>query len=56
MISLGTMFGGWRIVKTMGTKITKLQPIGGFSAEDCRRLFYYWRVYWPEYPSAQLTQ
>jgi len=27
------MFGGWRIVKTMGTKITKLQPIGGFSAE-----------------------
>jgi len=33
MISLGTMFGGWRIVKTMGTKITKLQPIGGFGAE-----------------------
>ncbi|MBN1365944.1 MAG: inorganic phosphate transporter [Syntrophaceae bacterium] len=33
MISMGTMFGGWRIVKTMGTKITKLQPIGGFSAE-----------------------
>jgi PiT family inorganic phosphate transporter len=33
MISLGTMFGGWRIVKTMGTKITKLEPIGGFSAE-----------------------
>jgi len=33
MIALGTMFGGWRIVKTMGTKITKLQPMGGFSAE-----------------------
>jgi inorganic phosphate transporter, PiT family len=33
VISLGTMFGGWRIVKTMGTKITKLQPIGGCSAE-----------------------
>lgn len=32
-IALGTIFGGWRIVKTMGTKITKLQPIGGFSAE-----------------------
>jgi PiT family inorganic phosphate transporter len=32
-IALGTMFGGWRIVKTMGTKITKLQPFGGFSAE-----------------------
>ncbi len=33
MISLGTMAGGWRIVKTMGTKITKLQPMGGFCAE-----------------------
>ncbi len=33
VIAFGTMFGGWRIVKTMGTKITKLQPIGGFSAE-----------------------
>jgi len=32
-IALGTLFGGWRIVKTMGTKITKLQPIGGFCAE-----------------------
>jgi PiT family inorganic phosphate transporter len=33
MIALGTMAGGWRIVKTMGTKITKLRPIGGFCAE-----------------------
>jgi PiT family inorganic phosphate transporter len=32
-IAFGTLFGGWRIVKTMGTKITKLQPIGGFCAE-----------------------
>ena len=32
-IGIGTMFGGWRIVKTMGTKITKLQPFGGFCAE-----------------------
>ncbi len=32
-ISLGTLFGGWRIVKTMGQKITKLRPVGGFSAE-----------------------
>jgi inorganic phosphate transporter, PiT family len=32
-IALGTMSGGWRIVKTMGTRITKLQPIGGFCAE-----------------------
>ncbi|MFH1078954.1 MAG: inorganic phosphate transporter [Pseudomonadota bacterium] len=33
MIAMGTMAGGWRIVKTMGTKITKLQPMGGFCAE-----------------------
>ncbi|MBU1743430.1 MAG: inorganic phosphate transporter [Proteobacteria bacterium] len=32
-IALGTMFGGWRIVKTMGMRITKLAPIGGFAAE-----------------------
>ena len=32
-IALGTMFGGWRIVKTMGMKITELRPIGGFCAE-----------------------
>jgi PiT family inorganic phosphate transporter len=32
-IALGTMFGGWRIVKTMGQKITKLRPVGGFAAE-----------------------
>ena len=32
-IAFGTMFGGWRIVKTMGSKITKLQPLGGFCAE-----------------------
>jgi PiT family inorganic phosphate transporter len=33
MISLGTLFGGWRIVHTMGTRITKLRPVGGFCAE-----------------------
>ncbi|RCS59378.1 inorganic phosphate transporter [Parvibium lacunae] len=32
-IGLGTLFGGWRIVKTMGQKITKLKPVGGFCAE-----------------------
>jgi PiT family inorganic phosphate transporter len=32
-ISLGTLFGGWRIVRTMGTRITKLRPVGGFCAE-----------------------
>ena len=33
VIALGTMAGGWRIIKTMGTRITKLQPMGGFCAE-----------------------
>jgi PiT family inorganic phosphate transporter len=32
-IALGTMAGGWRIVHTLGSKITRLQPVGGFSAE-----------------------
>jgi len=32
-IGAGTMFGGWRIVKTMGQRITKLKPVGGFCAE-----------------------
>ena len=32
-IGLGTTFGGWRIVKTMGMRLTKLQPVGGFCAE-----------------------
>jgi PiT family inorganic phosphate transporter len=32
-IALGTLFGGWRIVKTMGQKVTKLKPSGGFCAE-----------------------
>ncbi len=32
-IGMGTMFGGWRIVRTMGQKITKLKPVGGFCAE-----------------------
>ena len=32
-IGLGTLTGGWRIIHTMGSKITKLQPVGGFAAE-----------------------
>jgi PiT family inorganic phosphate transporter len=32
-LGFGTLFGGWRIVKTMGQKITKLKPVGGFCAE-----------------------
>jgi len=38
VIALGTMFGGWRIVKTMGQKITKLRPVGGFCAETAGAL------------------
>lgn len=38
VIALGIMSGGWRIVKTMGTKITKLRPIGGFCAESAAAL------------------
>jgi PiT family inorganic phosphate transporter len=32
-MGLGTLSGGWRIIKTMGTRITKLKPVGGFAAE-----------------------
>jgi PiT family inorganic phosphate transporter len=38
VIALGTYFGGWRIVRTMGSKITKLKPIGGFCAESAAAL------------------
>jgi len=37
-IALGTLAGGWRIVKTMGMRITKLRPVGGFSAETAGAL------------------
>jgi len=37
-IAAGTYFGGWRIVKTMGQKITKLKPVGGFCAETAGAL------------------
>ena len=37
-IALGTYFGGWRIVHTMGSKITKLKPLGGFCAETAGAL------------------
>jgi PiT family inorganic phosphate transporter len=37
-IALGTLSGGWRIVHTMGTKITKLKPVGGFCAETAAAL------------------
>ena len=37
-IALGTLFGGWRIVHTMGTRITRLRPVGGFCAETAGAL------------------
>ena len=37
-MGLGTLMGGWKIVKTMGLKITKLKPISGFSAESAGAL------------------
>jgi PiT family inorganic phosphate transporter len=33
-ISLGTLLGGWRVIKTLGIKVTKLKPVGGFCAES----------------------
>jgi PiT family inorganic phosphate transporter len=37
-IALGTLAGGWRIVKTMGMRLTKLRPVGGFCAETAGAL------------------
>jgi PiT family inorganic phosphate transporter len=37
-IALGTLSGGWRIIHTMGSKITRLQPVGGFAAETAGAL------------------
>ena len=45
MIALGTMSGGWRIVKTMGTKITKVTPLEGFAAETAGALTLYLTEY-----------
>ncbi len=44
-IALGTMFGGWRIVKTMGQKITKLTPFEGFSAETAGAITLFFTQY-----------
>ena len=44
-IGLGTLSGGWRIVKTMGTKIVKLQPVGGFCAESSGALTLFMATY-----------
>jgi PiT family inorganic phosphate transporter len=44
-MGLGTAFGGWRIVKTMGMKITKLKPIGGFCAESAGAFTLFFATY-----------
>ena len=43
-MGLGTYFGGWRIVRTMGTRITKLKPVGGFSAETAGAITLFFSV------------
>lgn len=45
VIALGTMLGGWRIVRTMGMKITKLKPMGGFCAETSSALTLFLATY-----------
>lgn len=45
-MALGTAFGGWRIVKTMGMKITKLKPMGGFCAETAGAITLFIVSYW----------
>ncbi|WP_341677902.1 inorganic phosphate transporter [Niveibacterium sp. SC-1] len=45
-IGAGTMFGGWRIVKTMGQKLTKLKPVGGFCAETGGALTLFIATHW----------
>ena len=45
-ISLGTLFGGWRIVHTMGSRITKLRPIGGFAAETGGAIAIQFATHW----------
>src|SRR6185295_11726867 len=44
-IGLGTLFGGWRIVKTMGQKIVKLRPIDGVAAETASAISLFGTTY-----------
>jgi len=44
-IAFGTIFGGWRIIKTMGSKITKLRPIEGFAAETASAISIFTATY-----------
>jgi inorganic phosphate transporter, PiT family len=45
-IALGTLFGGWRIIKTMGQRITKLKPVGGFCAETGGAMMLFMATAW----------
>jgi len=45
-IAMGTLFGGWRIVKTMGSKITRLRPSDGFCAETAGGITLLLTAYW----------
>jgi len=45
-IALGTLFGGWRIVKTMGQKITKIKPFEGFCAETAGSVTLFAATHW----------
>ncbi len=45
-MGIGTAFGGWRIVKTMGMKITKLKPVGGFCAETSGAFTLFMATHW----------
>jgi hypothetical protein len=42
-MGLGTLFGGWRIVKTMGQRITRLKPLGGFAHRPVARARCLWQ-------------
>ena len=41
VMGMGTAFGGWRIIRTMGFKITKLEPVNGFAAETSGSIVYF---------------
>jgi PiT family inorganic phosphate transporter len=45
-ISLGTLMGGWRIIHTMGSRITKLQPVNGFAAETGAAIAVAFATHW----------
>jgi PiT family inorganic phosphate transporter len=45
-IALGTLFGGWRIVKTMGQRITKIKPFEGFSSEIAGSMAIFAATHW----------